>query len=61
MTITRIDRRPAIGTVPFHDTYIAELEQEDDARGNNSWAREVDVAAERIRHAGGHIKLIGVW
>jgi prephenate dehydratase len=61
MTVTRIDRRPAIGTVPFHDTYIVELEQEGNAEDDNSWTGEVEVAVERIRQAGGNARFIGMW
>ena len=61
MTVTRIDRRPSIGTVPFHDTYIVELEQEDNTRDNNPLAREVEAAVERIRRSGGDARLIGMW
>jgi hypothetical protein len=61
MTVTRLDRRPTIGTAPFHDTYIAELEREGHAQDNIPWAREVEAAVERIRHAGGDARLIGMW
>jgi hypothetical protein len=61
ITVTRIDRRPAIGTAPFHDIYIVELEQEGNTQDDNSWAREVEVAVERIRHIGGDARLIGIW
>jgi hypothetical protein len=61
MTVTRIDRRPAIGTVPFHDTYIVELEQEVSIQDDNSWTREVEMAVERIRQADGDAQLIGMW
>ncbi|KAF8225087.1 PDT-domain-containing protein [Tricholoma matsutake] len=61
MSVTRIDRRPAIGTVPFHDTYIVELERESNAQDNDSWAREVEAAVEGVTQVGGNAKLIGMW
>jgi hypothetical protein len=61
MTVTRLDRRPTIGTVPFHDTYIAELERDGHTRDDISWVWEVEAAIERIRHASGDARLIGMW
>ena len=61
MAVTRIDRRPSIGTVPFHDTYIVELEQDGNAQDDNSFAREVEAAVDRIRDSGGDARPIGIW
>lgn len=61
LSTTRIDRRPAIGTVPFHDTYIIEVEQEGNTQNNSPWVRKVEVAMERVKHAGGNGRLIGLW
>ena len=62
-TIIRIDRRPATGTIPFHDIYIAELEQEgpEDIQDSIPWAQEAEMAVERVRLAGGNARLIGLW
>jgi len=59
-TITRIDRRPAVGTIPFHDVYLVELEREvqDDSK---SWDQEAELAVDRVRQSGGNATLVGMW
>lgn len=61
LNVTRLDRRPAITTVQFHDTYLVELQDTDRHRSDLEWTSEVDRAVERVETAGGDARLVGLW
>lgn len=69
MTIIRMDRRPSISPVPFHDVYIVEVERNSEnsksidgsQEGGSSWMLEVEEGLQRIRILGGVATLLGVW
>ncbi|KAG7450413.1 PDT-domain-containing protein [Guyanagaster necrorhizus] len=58
--ISRIDRRPALDSVPFHDMYFVELNSIAE-QSQDIWEREIEHGLERVRLAGGAGKLLGIW
>ncbi|KAJ6623409.1 Prephenate dehydratase-domain-containing protein [Mycena sp. CBHHK59/15] len=62
MTVSRLDRRPQIdNTVPFRDLYFAELERASGVNTDTPWMPDIQQAMDRVRAAGGHIDLLGIW
>ncbi|RDB29511.1 P-protein [Hypsizygus marmoreus] len=63
INIIRIDRRPSLGGIPFHDTYLVELQEEPSVERDteSSWLAEVVKAVQRVEEAGGIAHLIGFW
>lgn len=61
LNVTRLDRRPAISDVQFHDIYLVEIQDTAKHRSDVEWASEVDIAVERVGTAGGDARLIGLW
>lgn len=66
LLIIRLDRRPSVDPLPFHDVYLVELQEvvsRDmplmDAR--QSWIGEVQAGLQRIKTIGGDATLLGVW
>lgn len=59
LNIVRIDRRPATDDIPFHDVYF--LEADKAAETDGSWENTVARAIDRVKTAGGAIKLLGIW
>jgi hypothetical protein len=66
---TRVDRRPSIHSIPFHDVYFVEL-QEDKKCGDEAdvaarpidwWSLKVEQAMVRVRERGGEAQLVGAW
>jgi hypothetical protein len=62
---TRVDRRPSLEPVPFHDVYFVELERVETEQGlsgtNSSWIEEVEDGIGRVKDIGGEACLLGVW
>jgi hypothetical protein len=60
LSISRIDRRPAIRPVQFQSTYLIEL-LGPTRSSRSDWEEEVRQGVKRVLEAGGCIKLIGLW
>ncbi|KAK0208255.1 Prephenate dehydratase-domain-containing protein [Desarmillaria ectypa] len=58
--ISRVDRRPALDSVPFHDIYFVEINSIAE-QSQDIWESEVGCALERVRLSGGTGKLLGIW
>lgn len=58
--ISRIDRRPALDNVTFHDIYFVELDSTAE-QSQDIWESKVERGLERVRLAGGAGKLLGIW
>ena len=62
---SRLDRRPSLHHVIFHDVYFVELEQESSPEtadeGTEIWIAEVKRAVERVNDFGGEACLLGTW
>jgi hypothetical protein len=61
LNVTRLDRRPSIVAVPFHDIYLVELKDTDRHKSDIGWIEEVDKAVESVGRAGGEARLVGIW
>ncbi|KAF9460798.1 Prephenate dehydratase-domain-containing protein [Collybia nuda] len=61
LRVVRLDRRPAVTNVPFHDIYLVEVQDAERYKSVLEWTSEVDGAISRIGVLGGNAKLIGLW
>lgn len=67
LSAIRLDRRPSPNSVPFHDVYLVELEQERDKPVTNSaedqrqWVAEIEAGLQRVRNVDGETSLVGIW
>lgn len=63
LRVNRLDRRPSLHSVPFHDVYLVELQQEKQSceRSTLHWISEVTSALRRVTEIGGEASLLGVW
>jgi hypothetical protein len=70
MDAIRVDRRPSVHGIPFHDVYFVELQEEDKkyvvetgvtVRSIDWWSLEVEQAMVRVRERGGEAQLLGMW
>lgn len=63
LRVNRLDRRPSLHSVPFHDVYLVELQQEKQSceRSVLPWISEVTSALRRVIEIGGEASLLGVW
>jgi len=69
LAVIRIDRRPSLLSIPFHDVYFIEVERESTRipeEGNSSddgimWMEEVSGGAERVRSMGWECTVLGGW
>jgi prephenate dehydratase len=65
--VTRIDRRPSLHPVTFHDIYFVELEEErmventDNFRIDASWIKQVEKGIQRVVENGAGAQLLGYW
>ncbi|KIK71104.1 hypothetical protein GYMLUDRAFT_185503 [Collybiopsis luxurians FD-317 M1] len=53
LSVIRIDRRPSLSSIPFHDTYFLELKSD--------WIEEIEESLSRVRDAGFLAVNIGLW
>lgn len=58
LRITRLDRRPSLGTKPFDNLYFVEVEGDVDEEG---WGAQLEDAKIRVTAAGGDVMLLGSW
>jgi hypothetical protein len=67
LLIIRLDRRPSVDPLPFHDVYLVELQQEVVSRDSihqdagQSWIEEVQAGLQRVKTIGGEATLLGIW
>ncbi|TEB39281.1 PDT-domain-containing protein [Coprinellus micaceus] len=64
LEISRIDRRPAIGEVPFRDAYLIEVQSQmssDAVVGEADWEELIEYFSNRVRGLGLSIDLVGNW
>ncbi|KAG1755182.1 Prephenate dehydratase-domain-containing protein [Suillus paluster] len=61
MPISRIDRRPSLGSNTFHDAYFLEVYAEGGQEDDISWFDCVNQAVERLRRAGFESTVLGMW
>jgi len=60
--VTRMDRRPSLYPVPFHDVYFVEVEEEHSIRSNDgSWIKRVEEKIQHVVETGAEAQLIGYW
>jgi len=58
LSVIRIDRRPHIVSVPFHNIYFLELKS---SSHDHSWTDKVEQSVSRLREKGYLVENIGVW
>lgn len=65
LPVKRIDRRPSLDPLPFHDVYLIEVQESctehDTLKKLPSWIYDVEEGLQRVRSAGGVASLLGVW
>lgn len=65
MRMIRIERRPSTYSIPFHDVYLIELQQEgnfqESGEDGRPWLLDVNSGLQRVREIGGEASLLGVW
>lgn len=63
LRVNRLDRRPSLNSVPFHDVYLIELQQEKQSceKSTLHWTSEVTSALRRVTEIGGEASVLGVW
>lgn len=63
--IVRIDRRPALDSVPFHDIYFVEIERGVYPSGtelsHTSWSSDLADSIDGVRTVGGDAIVLGIW
>ena len=69
--VTRIDRRPSLGSTPFEDVYFIELEElgappdpsdlGDRGAAYGKWLNKVQHAVDRAKTSGVEATLLGAW
>lgn len=58
LSVVRIDRRPHLLSVPFHNIYFLELKS---SSHDQSWTEKVEQSVSRLREKGYLVENIGVW
>lgn len=64
LCVCRMERRPSVHPVPFHDVYLVELQQEQGCESDqpiDSWMSEVRTALQRVTEIGGEASFLGLW
>ena len=64
LRVRRMDRRPSVHAVPFHDVYLVELQQEQGCESDqsiDSWMSDVRTALQRVTEIGGEASFLGLW
>jgi len=63
--VTRLDRRPSLHPMPFHDVYFVELKEgnrtEGIRNGDRSWLTEVEEGIQHVIEIGAEAQLLGSW
>lgn len=61
----RMDRRPSLDPLPFHDVYLVEVQDKFAERDApielSSWISDVQTGLQRVRNIGGVASLLGAW
>jgi len=58
---TRVDRRPSLARIPFHDVYFVEVQQDDPTDETQDWEAQVQQALRRLKDINGDVSLLGIW
>ena len=65
LPVSRIDRRPSLGGIPFHNVYFIEVQKEvqhhHDGDSFELWTNAVMLASARIIEAGWRSEVVGIW
>lgn len=65
LSAKRIDRRPSLDPLPFHDVYLVEIQENcavrDSLGKQSSWISDVETGLQRVRSIGGVASLLGIW
>jgi len=70
LCVTRIDRRPSLHLIPFHDVYFVELEEGntnravrngDGVRNDKSWMKAVEDGIQHVIEIGAEAQFLGSW
>lgn len=65
LPITRIDRRPSLDGIPFHNVYFIEVQKETqnhhDGDSFELWTKAVMLASSRVIEKGWRSAVVGIW
>jgi len=65
LPITRIDRRPSLDGIPFHNVYFIEVQKEVHSHHDDDsfelWTKAVMLASSRVIEEGWRSAVVGIW